>query len=61
MQLLEKERMLSTGELARLLGRPVRTVKRWMQEAWRDKSLEVTRTEGGHYRIPWRVAKEFIR
>jgi hypothetical protein len=54
-----KERALSKGEFARLLGKPARTVERWLEEAWRTGDLEITRTNGGHYRIPWRVAQTF--
>jgi hypothetical protein len=53
-------RCLSAGEFARLLGKNPRTVRRWLSEAWRDKQFKVTRTKGGHYRIPRKVALSFI-
>lgn len=55
-----KEPMLSSGQFAQLLGRPKRTVKRWMADAYRSTSFEICRTSGGRYRIPLRIAKIFL-
>ena len=43
---------LSTSAVARLMGQPERSVRRWLAQAHSTNEYGVQRTEGGFYRIP---------
>jgi hypothetical protein len=43
---------LSTSAVARLMGQPERSVRRWLAQAHQANEYGVQRSEGGFYRIP---------
>ena len=51
-----KEKMYSTGEVARLLGVDYATVARWA----RTGKIKAIRTVGGHWRIPESEVKRLL-
>jgi prophage antirepressor-like protein len=50
------ERWLTAGDVARLLEVAPSTMRRWFVRYYQQKRFEIRRTEGGHYRMPKRVA-----
>jgi hypothetical protein len=52
---------LSTTALARTMGLPQRSVRRWLAQAHQQQEHGVERSEGGFYRIPKREAELLLK